>query len=348
MRNKFLFFILLLNTLLCFGQTSKIVPVFPKIPQPFNLSEISEKTIAIPLEISAGSIQSIFMTPEYLFTVSLSSVSQFDFSGKFIRKIDCGDYISNTITGDIIKKELYIPVKRELIVYDFSGNYKKTYKLENISYGCFFYDNTLWIQSYKYLANSIFISYEISYLDLMTGKESFLPLKVQKGMEMGNFLAIYPGDFFIQKNSVFFSFQNKDNILYQIQKQEQKINTVLNLKIQFQNQKEESDKSMIVSKGLAGKYLFVDYIVEDQRYLYMEDTKTGKRFHIKIDKINNITSSDGITEDVFNSGKCTEIKLFNKEGYFYFIKSKESLNMKLIDGHPVKDGPVVFIVKTKE
>jgi len=305
------------------------------------LSEVAEKVTVIPLEVKLPAMLDIFMTDEYLFTVSHTSVFQFDLSGKFLREIDCGGSVAHSISGDTIKKELYIPVNNELKVYDFQGRLKKTYGLTNRSYGCFFYKNTLWIQSHKTFDNSI-ISYDISYLDFITEKESFLPIKIQKNMEEEGYFIIFPGIFTIQDKTVLFSFQRTDNTLYQIQKQDQRLNSFLNLKLQIPSQnREKNNKDRIESWGFIGKYLFVDYKIDDQFFLYMEDTKTGKRLHTK----NH--NGDGIIEDVFNSGMCTKITTFNREGHFFFSRKKESISEKSIDGHLVKNGPVVFIVKTK-
>jgi len=347
MKNKILPTLLLLNAFLLHGQNTKVIPEFPKEPQQLNLSDIAEKVSVVPLEINTGMVLDIFMTQEYIFTASHNSIFQFNPSGKLIRRIDCGGTILNNITGDTIKKELYVPVNKELKVFDFSGNLKKTYKLENRIDGCFFYKNILYIQSHK-MIDTITINHDISYLDLSTGKEFFLPVKISKKAENtlngGSFIWFEKGAFFVQDNSLFFAFQMTDNAFYQLQKQEQKIEPVINLIIQLSNQHEAATLKRINQKIFIGKYLYVEYRIDDQSYLYMEDMKNGKTFHIKI---SYIKENEGIRDDVFNTGKISRIRSLNQEGYIYFINTRSEINGNSIGNIPLKDGSVVFILKTK-
>jgi hypothetical protein len=120
------------------------------------------------------------------------------------------------------------------------------------------------------------------------------------------------------------------------------------LTIQLPNQQMESNKNSIGEKGFIGKFLFVDYTIDGQSYLYMEDLKTGKRFHVKNDIMimNDVTSKDGIIDDVFNTGKCM-LRQGNQGNYFYFIKGNADIKRNNIGNISLRNGSVVFIVKTK-
>jgi len=73
---------------------------------PLNLSEIAEKVIPIPLE-DQDMIQNrnILLTDKYLFVSSIHYIIQYDLTGKFIRRIDCGGYITDNISGDLVNTQ---------------------------------------------------------------------------------------------------------------------------------------------------------------------------------------------------------------------------------------------------
>jgi hypothetical protein len=80
----------------------------------------------------------------------------------------------------------------------------------------------------------------------------------------------------------------------------------------------------------------VNYSRNSRGYLYLEDLKSGDRYNVK-----------GINDNIFHTGACTVSKPFNRDGYFYFIKSRHELKGKSVGNIPLKKGPVLFIVKTK-
>jgi hypothetical protein len=320
------------SSLLLHGQAIKTVTVGADVAKirKFNLSEIAEKVTPIPLDRSSM-IQDIFLTNEYLFVASLSSVFQFTASGKFIREIACGGFVTSNVSCDTIKKELYIPVGKEIKCYDFAGNLKKTYEIENRSLNCCYYENNLWILSYarEITQNEFIVDYKLSRLNLLTGKEFFSPLKFQeKEKTTANSFAISTAYFSVYGNAIIASIST-DSIMYEIRGE--KASPFLKWAIMPSEQGRPLGK-----KGFIGKYLFINYHRDNHIYQYLKDMKSGK-----------IIDFERATDDVFNTGNISVTNPINRDGYFFFTKTRDEIQGQTIGNLPLKEGTVIFIVKIK-
>jgi hypothetical protein len=355
----------LINGSLLYGQQAKEIYIDTKDAQSsFKLSEIAEEVTPVPLEIETGMIQNIFLAPECFIIVSHNSVVQFDLSGKFIRAIDCGGFIGNGIAYDAIKKELYVPIKKEIKRYDASGRLKKTYKLENNIINCSFSDNNLWIQSYEFTEDRT-TYYYLSRLNLLTGKESAVqlssgnkeiettlpfksrsePYTIKDSVSIGASVGVSSTGYFSTYNQTAVSSLAVDSILYQIQ--EQKATPLIRLHITPPVQS-QWDISPITTKGFIGKYLFVNYLRNNQFYLYVQDMKSEKSYHVIMKMMpNTVKRTSGIEDDIFHTGYCTISCPLDRDGYFYFIHNPDEVKEKTEGKIAVKEGPVIFIVKTK-
>jgi hypothetical protein len=58
--------------------------------------------------------------------------------------------------------------------------------------------------------------------------------------------------------------------------------------------------------------------------------------------------SNGITDDVFNTGNLWIRNSINWDGYFFYVKDKTEIKGKSIGNVPLKEGPVIFLVKVKK
>jgi len=147
---KFIFycFLFLQSALFVYGQQVSIITIDAENARPLNLSEIAEKVTPISLETSAQIVNgNILLTNEYLFTTSHRFIVQYDLTGRFIRNIDCGDYITYNVTCDTVKKELYVPVGDRILCFDYSGKLQKEYQWKNRILYILYYQGHLWVQS---------------------------------------------------------------------------------------------------------------------------------------------------------------------------------------------------------
>jgi hypothetical protein len=325
--NKYFFlYFLFLNFSLLQGQQVKVINIDTENTDALNLSEIAEKVTPITLENDLQ-IFGVFLTNDYLFVASFSSVFQYDISGKFIREIKYGGHTGN-ITGDTTKKELYIPISKDNQIksYDFSGKLKKTYILKNKSNNCFFYKNQLWIHSYDHPREKSKADHILSNLILETGEEtlhSFI-LHQQFGENQTAWL-MANGQFSIHDNAVNFSLAT-DSVLYKFQEREAKPVEQWHIKPFASTLKDRG----FGKSGFIGKYLFINYSRGNKEYLYLEDTKNGKKYHVKI-KFEDSIFTDGIKDDLFNTGYVNIDHTLNQEGYFYFTKKANETPMTKIN-----------------
>jgi hypothetical protein len=90
--------------------------------------------------------------------------------------------VTNNITCDTLKKELYVPVKNKIKCYDFSGNFIREYTLNSSSSHCLYHKNNLWVQSYQFLSDSVIDL--ITKINLTTGEITTLPFELKKGPDI--------------------------------------------------------------------------------------------------------------------------------------------------------------------
>ena len=343
------FFFLLLSVQLLHGQQVKRVNLDAKnAQQSLKLSEIAEFVKPIALETKNEIIADVLLTSEYIFVISFKTISQYDLSGKFIREIDCGNFITLNLAADTIKKELYVPMGKTLRCYDFSGKLKKTYNLENETISCYYHKGNLWIQSTSVSADYKLADYKISHLNLLTGKETFIPSEIQEKSYFENGgIPFGKGNFSTYNNTLVTSFFNEDNTIYQIR--EQKVSPIIKGVITPPD-KTPSTEIYPGSKGIVGKYLFFNYRFRETigiNYFYLEDMKSGKTYNLEVNSNSGFLTS-GIIDDIFHTGYFTIEDKLNKEGYFYFRKFRNEFKDQSIGNIPLQEGDVLFIVKTKQ
>lgn len=312
---------------------------------PLKLSDIAEKVTAIPLNKNISVIQGAFWTEEYLFIASLRDIWQYDASGKFIKVIPCDGKTISGITGNLNKKELYIPVnvsnkKHEIWSYDYSGRIKKKIALKKPSVvNLLFHNDTLWVLSEKWTEKSTYGYY--SYVNISTGKETFLPDSIEspakKSSSGGYYRHSFVGTLSASSDCLYANWGN--NVIWRIKNK--KVEQAYKCQV---NQKYKDE--IICLKGVIGNYIFFNYHLDDNGgNLYLRHLKTGKTFNVKYNgSYGNYTQ--GPVEDVYQSGFFDFAKApLTQEGYFWFIKNMHGKSLK---GKIVKGNLVAFIVKTKQ
>ncbi len=96
------------------------------------------------------------------------------------------------------------------------------------------------------------------------------------------------------------------------------------------------------------KSIIIKNIYKSMRYSFMEFSYMRTSYFNVHDKISNNTwnTEEGITDDIYNTGKVTLRPLVEKSDLFYFTKDAYSLQ-GIIDGISENDNPGLFIVKLK-
>jgi len=265
--------------------------------------------------------------------------------------IDCGGYITDNVVSDTDKRKLYVPVGSKIKCYDYSGQLEKEYPLETSSLHCLYHKGILWVQSYS-IQPDMSLVYTINKINLTTGEVITLPYSKRvepilfEGVPMGNTSAICR--LTLYQDEVVVSFDNEQTI-YQIQ-QDKLVPLSKDLSYQIQQHKvvplanwdinppssKFNDRWPLRASGFVGDYLYVNYRRSDQLYIYLENMKTGKTYN-----------ASQIIDDVFHTeGHCV-INSTNIEGCFVFIKSRSQIKEDSDGEIPLKNGPVIFIVKTK-
>ena len=334
---KFFFCCLLLPfTLIVYGQQIKTISIDIEGARQIKLSEIAEKITPIVLDATPGSIQngSVFFIDNFIFVASVSSIVQYDLSGKYIRSINCGGFVTDNVTGDAVKKEIYVPVRNKIKCYDFSGKLKKEIDLKTDIFHSLYYNNNLWVIT-NVNSDSTF-TYSISKINLSTGEITPLSFEKKEGymrFPNGKFVGIAPIVRFTQFNEAMIVSFSSDSLLYKIQND--KVIPFVKWNIS-PPAKSDKDKIPLKANGFAGDFLFINYRREDQFFIYLENMKTGQKFN-----------ASNIIDDVYNTSNHCEIFPMYEPGYFLFIKDKNAIKGNSVGGKPLKNGSVIFIVKTK-
>ncbi|MDR1524301.1 MAG: hypothetical protein LBS79_03450 [Tannerella sp.] len=310
-----------------------------------KLSEIARDVIPIAMEKLPSGVQNIFLSDEYVFLQSISSVFQYDLAGKFIRNIPCEGY-ARGISGDTVKREIYVPAgvtesDNKIYCYDYSGKLKRTYRSKGLATGCLFDKGRLWILYSRFFPDDKTTGLYISGIDLQTGRDMGILYERRHGPDIYNGRLVCPasssGQFTLHNQTVIASF-GYDSVIYQIKGQKavpfmaREISTPA--KTSFETRSE-------FSHGCIGKYLLVNYRRGGQSYVYLEDMKSKKGYNTKYEEV--------IADDIFNTGYLKTVRPVNgREGYFYVFKERGEIVANTVGNVPLKDGPVLFIVKTKQ
>lgn len=350
MKAKFiLFFVLTVSAV--YGQNVRTIQIDATKTDELNLSDIAEEVVVIPLENAFDVFDAVFLTDKYLFVASFKLIFQYDLSGKLMQIIK-KERIINAMTGDVSSEELIVASGNKIDFYDFSGKLKKTIETKYPVYSCFLHDNKLWMQSSHVLSehDSSYV-YNISYWDASANEEVFTSFEFISPPFLENVNVTTPFYFSEFKDKVCFSFSIADAV-YMIDGANIRPVVKWNINPPAQTIYE---RGLLNVNGIMGKYLVVNYsrtLTKEERdaqntsYLYLEDMNTKKSFNIK--HKSGVTSLlEGVKDDIYHTGYCM-VKRPIEDGFFYFIKGRSDIKGKVIDNKLLKNGHVIFIVKTKQ
>jgi hypothetical protein len=241
---------------------------------------------------------------------------------------------------DTVKNEIYAATCKNIIEhYDYTLKKKKTYPVRYHPENIFFYKNKLWIQSCFSDEDSISsstykvpaLTYKISRLNMVTGNEVFIPFE-HKDYPLPEDKAKVASEctFSVYNNEVVFAFHT-DTVIYKIKND--KISPIIRWTILPIDRQVNKVNPIYTSKGFIGDYLYINYYMctpsgTISRYTYIEDTKTGKKYNL----MENNLINDIIDGKIF----------FNKHTDNFYNLSKAANKIK------TSDGPVIFIIKTKQ
>ncbi|MDR2120442.1 MAG: 6-bladed beta-propeller [Tannerella sp.] len=309
-----------------------------------KLSEIARDAVPIAMEKLPSGVQNVFIAGEYVFLQSISSVLQYDLTGKFIRNIPCKGY-ARGISGDTVKREIYVPAgvtedDNKIYCYDYSGKLKRTYRLKGLATGCLFDKGMLWILYARFHDDKTTGLY-MSGIDLQTGSDTGILYERRYGPDLYNGGLRCPasssGQLTLHNQTVIASF-GYDSVIYRIN--EQKTVPFVAREISIPAKTLVETRSLY-AHGCIGKYLFVNYRRGEQFYVYLEDMKSKKGYNTKYE--------EAIADDIFHTGYLKTVHPVNgREGYFYIFKERGEIAANTVGNIPLKDGPVLFIVKTKQ
>ena len=337
-------FIIISFLLLVFSPSISTIQIDSEKTNSLNLSEIAESVTPIPLDKKVGGIQDIFVADNYIFLAGISSVIQCTTSGKIIRQI-ITDGAVNDISGDVQQKRIFVTVGSSIECYDFSGKLMKKYPLKHNGCCSYLFNNTLWVCSFNSTASDV--QHHFSYFDLQTEKEIFIPFDIHEKLDKTRF-TLDGGQFTSYGNKLYYSTPYR-NIIYTVTKDNITPSTQWEItpEIPVDEQFCFSCKS-----GHLGKYTLINYSKKDTKsmffrfYTYLKDTKTNKTHQVITDREYGLYLN-GIRDDVFNSGYLYIDRGLNNEGYFCYIKERSEIKGDKVGDIPVKNGPVIFIVKVK-
>lgn len=340
---------LLMFFLAVYGNCQKVIHIDARenIAE-LKLSEIASEVIPISFSNSNTHFDEVFLTNKYLFIASKENVFQYDMKGNLLGQINSDKWISG-LTGDESSSILIVAVDKQLLFYDFKCQLKEAVEVKDPVSSCFYHNNKIWIQSGKLLSSEEYTYIiRISYWDINAKKEfitSFEHLSPPISKEQNvNFMPKFA--FSTLNDKIVFSFP-RANALYEINGDH--IEPIIKWDI-HPLPTTLYEKGLIATSGVVGKYLFINYnrtltkeevISQNTSYLYMEDLNSGKSYNIKFEQANMALTS-GIKDDMFYTGYC-KIKRTNRDGYFFFVKSKSNL----LNEFTLREGNMFFIVKTK-
>jgi len=336
MKKNLIFYLLFLPAFFLQGQNSRTIQIDTTNARPLNLSQIAEKVTPVVLE-SPLRIQDICIANEFIFITSTSTVVQFDMSGKLIKSIDCGGMlVSNIITADTVKRELYVGVGNTIKRYNYAENLIKEYSLNATnSNACLFHNDALWVISSVFQPDhsAIYTIHKINpstnQLTTLPFEKKIPPFQIPSGgsvsMPVFSLLTVYNEDLVA-------SF-TPDLVLYGIQ--QDKVSPLVQWNIN-PPAKDPSEQLSLKANGFTSEYLLINYSRDRKNYVFLENMQTGAKY-----------TTNNIIDDVFHSNGDCNIKFVEKNGYFAFNKEKDAITGNNVGGIPLKNGPVVFIVKTQ-
>ncbi|TGV03408.1 6-bladed beta-propeller [Flavivirga rizhaonensis] len=316
----------------------------------FNLSEIADEIIAIPLETNddclISFISRVIMTKDYYFVLS-SDLYQFNKKGKFIRQIGergrgPNEYSRiNSIAVDGEEQTIFMATGQKLLAYNFDGKIKQGIKFKKFVEFMSFTDEELLIIStemgieqennkFKNVTKLHKVSRRLNVKDSILVKS--IDLKKQSG-------TFYSGAQYISNFGkqlyLYYPVLMKESIirdtLYKID--DEKLLPFLKL-----NFKRKKDKHLLFKNIYRSKnFLFSEYNYNRQQYFFCYDFKSNKQMNMK----------SGFEDDILKTGVAKLIPLDKKSGLMLFIKEAHQVS-EIIEGVDENDNPILMLAQLKE
>ena len=278
--------------------------------QPLHLSEIAEKVTSITLQGNPRGIQYVLMTKNYLFFATARTVLQYDLSGRFIRRIDIGGWVTGYLAADADEKTLFVPVGNKIKSFDFLGNLKTEYSLQdnNFSLACLYHNGTLWILSGAFQEDRSIV-YSISRIKLSTNEKTVLPFeKIDEPFfnSAGSLINTSAHCLFTLHNGEIIVSLASANFLYRIRQDE--VTPLVQWDITPASTAIAERRPR--ASGFSGHYLFINYRRGQNFFIFLKNLYTGQQYN-----------ANDVVDDIFHTGANTTLRpLSGREGYFYFFR----------------------------
>lgn len=354
-------------------------------PSPHNLSEIFEKVDIVKLETSDTSLLSqigpqIIKTDKSLFfyaNLPIRRILKFDISGRFIKQIGGygngpGEYfLIYSICVDTVFKRIIAACNKEILCYDFDGNY-----LESIPWSSHLYSSGMPFLTYN--QGCIWAVEERIGMPTENGKlmSQAMHFKINEKSQVTDSILIRSIKFdkigTISDWSYLFWISELESgtyIHYPVSNPEPILRDTL-FKIQVKDIipviKLDFSKILSVREGVhyditkmsekefietyrsirnvtiqhiyrTERFVFVTYLYNGLFYFFCYDLIWQKGYHM----------SEGFTDDLYGTGIVRLIPLNLKENEFCFIKEGYELE-GIIDGVNENSNPVIFFLRLKD
>jgi hypothetical protein len=333
-KQSFLTFGLSLIFVPLFGQSFQNIHIQAKLSKTFNLSEIAEEIQYVGLESTPAAefddIHDVVWTKKYLF-IQVSSVElgqrtpirtlQYDHAGKFIQEYGKEDEKMKKLMYDGERDRLYVNYPNgEVKWIDFEKNVKKTWEFKT--------NPQLYNMGYFYSQSSEINKNGMNYLLVR------FPEQTEDEEMLYNFIDHEQNakQLTLSARQASFSFYGQtpvvsfglDSTLYQIQ--DNKITPIVKFTVD-PKPAPGLDIYGYQFQGFIGNYLCIHFLRTMQHYVYLKNMRSGKIFQTKYVYSQNRVLTDGVKDDMLNTGFCS-ITPLNRPGYFYFVKKRNELQGK--------------------
>ena len=274
-----------------------------------KLSEIAKnvRLVKLPNDIIKNTtIQYFYPSDEYIYIQGLKNVMIINYEGRLIKNISYPDFITG-ITGDPMKKNIYVATEKNIYQYDSNGKEKKIHlglnknRIEDI----FFHNNRVWIYSYKDILKDKAKKavYQFSYFDVESSQIILFPFEYSEPLTEVHF---FPSCVFsCYHNTLCFAFGlfAPSSML-----KEYPIWKVTNMKAEVMLDWSANQDVLSAGSGYIGKYRFIQYILNRKWYVYLTDFTT-----------NLSTCSRGIIDDIYHTGTGTISAPIDHNTYYSII-----------------------------
>lgn len=351
---------LLLCFLLCLGvvdvsATDKTISIRAERIDTLRLSEIASDVTPVILEkLEFSSLSGVLTTKDYLFVAGESAIAIYSYSGKKIRTIYFSTWL-DCMAVDTVNQVIYAAIGRnkQVLGYNYLGkkvfeaglNHEK--KFDSIL-SMLYHNSRLWFLTYRFDTKET--AYEMFCYDFSFKRSFPIPFSRSEKRENGSVGISSTGTVSFWKDSPVVSIST-DSVLFKVDSN--KSTPIFQWRI-TPTEQSMFDKGILQKKGLAGRFLFVNYNRTDPKdrtglnnttFLYIEDLKTGKSYNLRFLKGegNGIISGTGV-DDIYSTGHFAFRSSMPDGNRFWFLKEVKD---KMVGGRYVKGNVVIFIVKVK-